>query len=486
MLRKVRDDERGIAMVLALVVTFVVLLLSVFVVQMAIHNVDQSSYDRRRLLSVTAAEAGVKDYYAYLSGLLRGGEQNTLDTIHCSLQAGVATGPNEAVYDASIQFYNAAGATMSCPPPTGAVPTAVRITSTGQAPSGAARKMESYSQLLPIYGGTTAALLSNGITTLNNKLTLNGYNGSDADTYVNGNLVVSNNQTFAGNLYVQGTVNFSSSAIVDGAMWALNSITMSNGVVNDDVFSTNGSISINNPAVIYGDAKAKTTIADTARIQGTSSPNTSGLANPPSQSLPSLPYDLTKWTNAGYQLAQETEYSGANACTNAKSFLSSLPSVPIAGVNYNYVVRINATCDVGQAFSNNDVVNLPGNVAILTNGPITMSNHLTWQSVGGNHALYLVSVSSGSSCTGGTSKNITTSNLTEFKNIASPNRLDVFIYTSGTVSLSNLSAMNGQVYGCPVSVQNQTTLNYVPVFVPGLTTVIGFRQNVQYLREIPA
>jgi len=36
-----------------------------------------------------------------------------------------------------------------------------------------------------------------------------------------------------------------------------------------------------------------------------------------------------------------------------------------------------------------------------------------------------------------------------------------------------------------VTASNQTTINYVPVFVPGLTTVTGFRQNVQYIREIP-
>jgi hypothetical protein len=35
-----------------------------------------------------------------------------------------------------------------------------------------------------------------------------------------------------------------------------------------------------------------------------------------------------------------------------------------------------------------------------------------------------------------------------------------------------------------VNVTNQTTLNYVPVFVPGLTTVTGFRQNIQYIREV--
>jgi hypothetical protein len=479
MLIKLRRDERGIAMVLAITVTFVVLLLSLFVVQLAIHDVDQSGYDRRRLLSVNAAEAGINDYYAYLGGLLRGGTQNTLSTVECSLNASVSTGPNEADYSATIQFYNASGAGVACPPPGGAVPAAVKITSTGHAPSGLPRVMESYSQLVPVYGGTTAALLSNGNTSLSNKLTLNGFDGSDADAYVNGSLTITNNQSFAGSLYVQGSVSISNGSLVDGTLWALNGITMNQGVVNGDAFSTTGSISISNPAVIYGDAKAAGAIGNTSQVKGSSFPNTSGIGNPPSQSLPALPYDLDKWTTAGYQLANSAPFT---SCSSAKSWITN-PANLLAGTSF--VVRIAASCDL--AFNGNETISLPGNLAILTDGSITMSNHPTWQSVGGDHALYLISVNSvAGSCTGGTSKNITTSNQTEFKNLASPNRLDVFMYTSGTVSLSNLSAMNGQVYGCPVNAANQTTLNYVPVFVPGLTTVTGFRQNVQYVREVPA
>jgi cytoskeletal protein CcmA (bactofilin family) len=483
MLTKMRDDERGVAMVLALTVTFVVLLLSLYVVRLAIHDVDQSGYDRRRLLSVSAAEAGVNDYYAYLGGLLRGGEQNTLSDIKCSLQAGVSTGPNTATYDATIQFYNAGGATVVCPPPSGSVPAAVKITSTGLAPSGLPRVMESYAQLAPIYGGTTAAVLSNGTTALSQKLTLNGYNGSDADAYFNGDLIITNNEVFSGSVYVQGAVDIENSSSIDGNLWALNGVIMKgSSTVSGYTYSTNSSISISNPAVIYGDAKAKTTISSTSQIRGTSSPNTSGLGNPPAQSFPPLPYDFTKWQNAGFQLANASPFT---SCSAAKTWLTNpanLPSSPAAGVNYNYVVRIQPSPACNLAFGSGDTVYLPGNVAILTDCGISMSNHPVFQSVGGDHALYLISVS-GTTCSGG-SKAISTSNQVEFNNLASPNRLDVFIYSPSTVTMANQSAVNGQVYGSPVSVSNQTTLNYVPVFVPGLTTVTGFRQNVQYIREV--
>ena len=485
MLKKIHGDQRGVAMVLALSITFVVMLLSIFVVRLAIHNVDQSSFDRRRLLSVSAAEAGVKDYYAYLSALLRGGEQNSLDTVKCSLQAGVSTGPNDALYDATITFYNAAGVATACPPPSGSVPAAVRIRSTGQAPSGALRTMESYSQLVPVYGGTTAAVMSNGNTTLSNKMTLNGYNGSDADLYVNGNFVVNNNQTFNGNVYVQGSVDISNGAFIDGILWARDGLTMSQGTVNGDAYSTTSSISISNPALIMGNAKARTTISSTSQVKGTSSPNTTTLSNPPSQSFPALPYNITKWQNAGYQLANGAAFT---SCATAKSWLTNpanLPSSPVAGVNYNYVVRIQPSAACNLSFGSGDTVYLPGNVAILTDCGITMTNHPIFQSVGGNHSLFLVSVSGASVCSGA-QKAISTSNQVEFNNLVSPNRLDVFIYSPSTVTMANQNAINGQVYGQPVTVSNQTTLNYIPVFVPGLTTVNGFRQNVQYLREVPA
>jgi cytoskeletal protein CcmA (bactofilin family) len=483
MLTRFRHDERGVAMVVALTISFVVMLLSIFVVRLALHDVGQSSYDRRRLLSVSAAEAGVKDYYAYMTQLLRGGEQNDLSTIKCTLSAGVSTGPNEATYDATIQFFGVAGSAMACPPPSGAVPSAVRISSTGQAPSGASRTMESYAQLIPVYGGTTAAVLSNGSTTLNNKVTVNGFDGSDADTYINGNLNITNQQTFKGNLYVQGSVNIANSSLVDGSLWARDSVTISQGTVNGDAFSTTGSISISNPAVIYGNAKARTTIASTSQIAGQSYPNTTDLTNPPAQAMPSLPYDLTKWTNAGFQLASGAAFT---SCTAAKSWLTNplnLPPVPVVGLSYNYVVRIQPSPGCTLSFGSSDTIYLPGNVAILTNCGISMSGHPVFQSVGGNHALYLVSVS-GTTCS--TGKDISTSNLAEFKNLVAPNRLDVFIYSPGTVSMGNQTAMNGQIYGTPVLATNQTTLNYIPVFVPGLTTVTGFRQNIQYLREIPS
>ena len=60
------NDERGIAMVIALLIGMVVLWLSSVVVAQSIHSAQSSAYDRRRLTSLDAAEAGNNYFYAYL------------------------------------------------------------------------------------------------------------------------------------------------------------------------------------------------------------------------------------------------------------------------------------------------------------------------------------------------------------------------------------------------------------------------------------
>ncbi len=52
-------------MVISLMVAFVILILSTVVVAQSIHTLDSSGYDRRRLTSVNAAEAGTNFYYQY-------------------------------------------------------------------------------------------------------------------------------------------------------------------------------------------------------------------------------------------------------------------------------------------------------------------------------------------------------------------------------------------------------------------------------------
>jgi hypothetical protein len=481
MFRRVRDDEEGMAMVVSILVSFVVLLLSIYVVQLGVHNVSQSGYDRSRLISVTAAESGVDDYYAYLNSFTTKGTPD-LTTLQCSITNNDLSGPNPSSYTATVTFYNSAGSTLACPPPLGTVPASVRITSVGTTSGQASRKMESYATLAAILGGTSSAVFSNGSTNLSNKLDVNGYQGKDANVYVNGDLNVAQSMTFSGSVYVQGYATLGNSATVDGTLWTKNNITMSGqSVVTADATSSQGNISISNPAHIYGDAKAKGTIASTSLIQGTSSPSTNGLADPPTQTFPVLSFDATQlsaWTNSGYTLVQKATCTGANS---AQDYINNLSAN--AGP-YKYVLQITTACSLQLSGTN---LTLNGDLAVITEGSICTTNLNTFQAAGGVRSLMFI-VRNGSptssTCTDGSS--ISISNLTNFNDLSGSNQLNTFLYSPRQINLSNNSGFTGQAYGSPVNAVNQTTVNYVPVFVPGLTTITGFRQNVQYIREVPA
>src|SRR4029453_2344097 len=177
MLIRVRE-ERGAAMILALLVTVVVLALSIVIVNLAIHSSTSSAYDRRRTIAVAAAEAGVDDYYRYLADFRTVSSGTTLTSIDCARTGSVTTGPNQGQWTSTLTLYSYSGGTytpMSCPPLANVVPAGARITSVGRSPSNSLlRRMESFVRISPVYGGFNAAMLATTPTTIGNKVTING------------------------------------------------------------------------------------------------------------------------------------------------------------------------------------------------------------------------------------------------------------------------------------------------------------------------
>src|SRR5688500_4632895 len=114
MLTRLRDEEHGVAMIMAIAVAFIVLLLSTVVVAQSIHSLESSGYDRERLLSVNAAEAGTNHWYAFLE---------TTPPVDMAADAGcdggtgaltisdmVQSGPSAAAFTSVGTFYAADGA----------------------------------------------------------------------------------------------------------------------------------------------------------------------------------------------------------------------------------------------------------------------------------------------------------------------------------------------------------------------------------------
>jgi hypothetical protein len=209
MLDRLRTEERGVAMIVSLSVAFVVLLLTTVVVAQSIHSLDASGYDRERLLSLNAAEAGTNHWYAYLEttpsltmavdpGCDAGSGTLTITDV-------VQSGPSAAAFDSVGTFYAADGTTqMNCSTFNDTnYPAYVKVESTGTINGAPARTIETFVRLTPNFGGFGAAILTENGTTITNNFTINGNSGNDGDIYVlNGNFRVTNGMTLHGNIYV--------------------------------------------------------------------------------------------------------------------------------------------------------------------------------------------------------------------------------------------------------------------------------------------
>jgi Tfp pilus assembly protein PilX len=462
------NDERGMALIVSLMVAFVILMLSSVVVAQSIHSLDASGYDRERLTSYNAAEAGVNAWWEDLQTV-------ALASLSCSAKAGVMnTAPNEAQYSAAATFYAAdAATTMTCPFTSANPPSYVKILSTGSSEGEAAREVEAFGKLTPVRTGFGAAIMAVNGTTFSNSFTVYGSGGNNGDVYIlNGNLNITNSPTIYGNVYVPaGSATFANNSEIKGDLWA------------------NGTVSLSNPAVVSGNAKSTAgnisgsgTVTGNATALGTTTVSTVGGSrypgtNPgavPTQTFPQITNATTAWTSAGYTLVS---FTGASACTNAYNYIHNTGSGTWATSGLtNIVVQISATCIFSNG--NNDTIAIRGNLAVVSDGSFAFSQQSHWNGTSAPiKNVYFISGYTAAACTG--TKNITVGNNTNFDAFT-----NVFFYTPCTATMNNTNNFSGQVLAANVTIGNQFTMTFQPVLVPGQGTVTGFSQDLAYIREV--
>jgi Tfp pilus assembly protein PilX len=473
---RIRDDERGIAMVIALLVSMVLLTLATVVVAQSIHDVESSGLDRRRLQSVNAAEAGNNYYYAYL-------QSTTVTTLNCQpVTQTIATAPATASFTSTPTFYDATGTAMPCSSPTPFTstyyPSAVAITTTGTVTNQTPRTMQTYIRLTPVYGGFGQAILSQSGANFPNNFDIYGNNGNDGDIYIlTGDLTISNTPHVRGNVYVPaGSASISGNSNITGTLWANGGITMANAaVISTNAISSTGTIS--GAGSIGGNATAASTITGVT-VAGTSYPNTVS-PTPPTQPFPRITYGGIDKT--GYTIHT---FSGAGACASARTFVEST----FGGLSGNHLVYITGTTPCTYTNTNNSIVSMPGNLMIVSDWGIDISNKSTWAATTANTSVYFISswradgniaLTHDDCGSGSSSKTISTGNNTDFNTNA-----QAFFYSPCTVSMSNQSNFYGQVMGDPVQINNQFTMTYRPVLVPGFGTVTSFKEDIAYVREV--
>jgi hypothetical protein len=469
-------DERGIAIVVALLVTVVVTLLSIAVIAQSIHDLDASGYDRRRLLSVNAAEAGTNAWYAYL-------QTTELEDFDCApLAETIATQPSTASFSASATFFESDGTTeMTCPFSTTSYPSFARIDSTGTV-NGVERQVQTLIELTPSYGGWSAAVLAVNGTTFGNRFNIYGDEGEDGDIYVlNGNLTITNAISVIGNVYVpNGSATLSNAVDIAGDLWARDDVVIENpAVVEGSALSSQGNVNggstggrIDGSAIAYGSVNA----AGNLTIGGELFPNTD-LGPVPTQTFPQITADTAPWVAAGYTLVS---FTGATACSSAYNWIqgSGAGTWATSGIT-DAVVRVSGcTTPARMTNGNNDTITLRGNLAILSDTGYDWRLRSTWTSTGAQKNLYFITAYS-TTCSG-TSQDISVSNNTTFNTTYT----QVFFYTPCTATMSNQNAFEGQVMAQNVSIANNWQMNFEPVLVPGQSQITGFKQNIAYVAEV--
>jgi hypothetical protein len=450
-------DERGIALITALLVSMVVVTLGIASVTLAIHNSESSAFDRRRVQGVAAAEAGLNWYYSHLQSV-------TADQFECSATQTLTTSPT-AQFSATVTFFDEAGTEMPCPLAEDDEPAGASIVSEGRSTRTATptRTMESYVNLIPIPGGPFAetAIFSDDAPGFDSNIQVFGDGTLNGDVYTNGDALFNSNSVIHGSIYIQGNVELDSNAEIKRDVYANGSVKLkSNARVLGNATSSTSWISLDSQAHVYGDARAGTTITTlgSSQIDGLEIPN-SPSPPPEYREFPTYSFDSSDWTEKGYQVQTFSD------CALAKAFIEVIP----AG---DWVVRITSSCDL--SWTSNNVINVSGNLAIVSDGSLTMDSNAHFQSDGSPHTLHLIFGLGG----------VSPCDIVFRSNTYISSGITTLLYTPCVLELSSNSFVaEGQMFGGFVDFNSNANLTYRPVDVPGTGSGL-FDEDIVYIREV--
>jgi hypothetical protein len=499
-----RKKEDGVALITAILASAVVLILSASAVSLAIHNTDSSGYDRRRLQAVDAAEAGIDTYYALLnstafSSLPSASGMNS----SCALTQTLPTTP-ASTYTVTASFYSDSlnSNPSSCPNAaflthnsTG--PWYVSLNSVGTVVGQAApaRTMQSRARLSTTGSGLVfpaAAMLGNVSIGLSANVQVYGNGSNNADLYSNGSITVTTQSNIKGNMYVccgsTATVNIANGNFqVAGTVWASSWVKVGGGWIGGGVISSgtttttcpigsspaSASICLSGNttvgALTSGGAKAGGAISvkSPAVVSGTQSPNTSGIGNPPTQTYPSYTFTAGDWSG----------YVSSTTCSDAQTRINNWTTG-------NLYIRLTGC----PSFTLLPTKAVPGNLAILTDGGMTMTTgtKLTNGDVSGaSHTVYLFMGMSQSStaptCSSG-------GNFSAQANTGFGSNLKTILFTPQACTATiNSNAFNatGQIFSGTINFNSNTSLTYSPIALPSEGAgFAGVYVDTVYKREV--
>jgi hypothetical protein len=459
-------DERGFAMVTALLATIVAATLGIMVVQLSIHATNVSAHDKARTQSIHAAEAGLDVALSHFG---------SSGTLPCAL-SGTLNATPPATYSVTINYYASypfVGTPMTCSGgyvSSALKPAGATLRSAGNVSGWQSQTVERYMEaeitMDPIRGAFNKAIFSNNTPVITSNITVYGENGNDADMISNADWNCQNSLTVYGSIYVQGSATMTNTCRTAVDLWANGSVTMSSSArIDHDAKSSTGSLTMSQSSSVGNNAVLGTTCTGcTSRVAGTvTTGNIQGP--PPTTSFPPMVFDATAWTDEGWTVLSYTD------CTAARDWITNA-----ANKSTKAVIRITGGCSL--TFSNNTTITRNADLAIFTDGEITTQNLTSWTSGDGAwHNLYLI-VESAASCSG-TDGRVTMSNQTGFT------KLYFFVYSPCYSTFAqNNSTARGQIYGQVVAVSNNLTYTFHAMLVPGNGEITGYDTKFTFKREV--
>jgi Tfp pilus assembly protein PilX len=495
------SEERGIAMVTALLVAVVVLALGLVALQLAQHNVSSSAFDRKRVQAVAAAEAGIDDVYARI-------QNATPAQLPCAspVTGSLAMSPS-ATYSVTVTYYDAyppgAGNEIDCGDLVSKIydiqqkqgTFSADITSVGTAvgsgsPNSVSRRLQTEVQLAPQTAFQKAIFSNAAFGTSNlNHFTLNGNNGPNGNIYTNGDFGCNNNSSVQGSVYAQGSATVSNTCSVAIDLWAGGNVSLSgNSNIGNNVISSLGNITISNPATVNGSAKAAGSCTGCAGRVAGSIVTGARSPMPPKFLFPALTWGTGSpdyqalFQEAGYAL----DFSRSN-CNFPNNFT----------VTQDTAFVINGNC----SFSGSTFQTANRNVAFIVKGSVSLAQKTLFANTTPCNPTtqpcpfvsfivpsnYVPGFTQTTPCPSPYNTNgaydVSASNNKDFTGI------NVFVYTPCNVNFNNnSSSWYGQIYaGNQANIQNLYTQNYqqMPLF-SALAPIVGFTENIVFLREIAA
>lgn len=467
MLRVIRE-ERGVAMITAVLISVAVLLLGIVAVGLATHDATQSARNRERVQSIAAAEAGI-DFY--LSDLVNA---NVNDVICGQIDRTLTFSPGSR-FRVQATFEDASGDPIACSGNSLAgQPARVVVRSLGTAVGDdPARTMEAVVTLDPLAESPLLpfAIFAEGGINLDSNTQIIGNAGNDADIYSNGDINLDSNTTVSGSVFSRGSVHLDSRSEVKVDVHAgndttsdTNDITLdSRSIVRGNAIAEND-ISLASNSRIFGSARAGGSISG-GQVSGSQTEGPPPPAPPAEQSFPPLSFDEAAWQAAGYTVNSYT------SCSAAKSFVDQLSAGDVTV--QPYVVRITDDCVL--SWTNVDV-NVRDELAIITDGGVSLGGNVRVEPVGGPHDLFFIL---------GVDDAVAPCDFTMSVNARIQPGLNTFVHTPCTFELlSNTTISDGQFFGGTVSFNsNSAFLNYKPVPLPGHTPP-GWTVVETYRREV--